>query len=821
MVKKYTKDSIRTTEKLEHVRLRPNGYIADRYTDGQYHISRELLDNSIDELIMLLKEGLLQLTVFDDKERGTYQVLISDNGRGIPVDRLENSFTVLNTSGKFDSNSYTFSSGSFGVGGKATAGLSEHFKAVSFRGERIGSLYVSKGETISSEIAEHKTEFTGVRIAYEPDSQIFSDKKDFVKVAIPRWTHLFETLNMYVDFRAVIKVVDKGIPPSFWTAGIDDSIKMLVDLEQQGTKVYDSTIYTKDKDLYVKEHFGIERSFSWSHAIEQDIVTSPNKEKESGYDKIRFFLNLYTVKGGEGGHVSMANYIMVPSNDSQHLTTIHRVMKKYIAQFIKDKSIKDFFLKKYHLPIYILAFIQFDEIKYDNMHKTGIVDGDFRKLFGKILGDHFAQNTEALKDLYSTIENDIEEKFAKYNDVFIEVKDNRRLLLDLKFPEKFKDCSTNDRSKAELFLSEGDSAGSPQGRNSKYQAIYALRGVPFSALSRTDDIEKARRSLIMKDISSDIIKIMGVTSNMEDFSKLRYGKVFIMVDADSAGAHIASILFTNFWVINPRLITEGIVQLVTTPLYELRIKQNKKISSIYKRTPDEVTNALSEYIYHKAFDIKLRTRQGIQELSKKDFIEFCRLVFYIGRLIEDISEEHHVPPLLLEMLIPVLEENPDLNRLTAEKVKQALGISAVEYDPIPQILNITIGRNDIVLVLKGLQKSINMELLPMLKRIAYKEYQILLTTKYTDLFKDEPVSYVKLWKMFGTLKDHFFTIKRHKGLAGLKPEDRAKLCMDPEYRVTTNIRSIGDAKRIIEIMGKDSKYRKELLFTDIENRMTN
>jgi DNA gyrase/topoisomerase IV subunit B len=813
----YDKSSIRTATKLEPVRLRPNNYIVDKEVPGQFHMIKEIIDNSNDELV-LTKNGLLEIVLFNDAKNNSYQVMISDNGRGIPIEKLEETFTVLNTSGKFDTESYKFSSGSFGVGAKAAAALSKRFKAITSRDNKVSSILIEDGdgENVVISLDNSSDNKTGSFIVLEPDKIIFEDIDKFLIDGKVLFIELFSIWCLFVKYNIVIKEYKSGIDESFWKSGAKESLELLRDRSYSANVIFDSSTRNKDKDRFIKNYFNILRPMRWKMTLQQDPIVPSILMKED--ELIAYDINIYAIKyENQGNHVSIANNVIVKDNDSTHLEVLNKLIKDKLAPFIKEKPKYKFFVEKYHLPLYYLAHIRYNDIEYKNLHKTGIKDKKFKKTFSTLIEEQLSGFDDQFEELFEIIEPDLNSKFMAFSNKDIEVKDAKRLILDLNNPKNFKDCSTDDRAQAELFLSEGNSAGGTEGRNSKYQALYNMRGVPVNVVTTKDKLPEAREKLKNNNIFGDIIKILGLTPNQTDFSNLRYGKVMIMVDADSAGAHIANIVISNFWVFNPAFVESGILHIATSPLYGLVLKGGSKNRSvIYKKTADEILNALAEYVYYKAFDIKISNHltSEVSLLDKKYFIEVARIISYIGNLMNDIAEEHYVNPLILERLIPVLEDTKDLKNFNLDKAREVFG-NTVEYNPNTKVLSMTLGREDIIISLIGLKEAISKELLPFLKAIAFRHYSLLVTTKFTDTYKDHPMSFIQIFYLFKTLENHFFKIERYKGLGSLPAKDRGRLCMDPEHRVVVKITSVGDAEKLINYMGNDSTYRKELLFSRI------
>ena len=169
----YTSDSIKTLQKLDSIRHRPTAHLPDLGRQGLAKMISEVIDNSFDEVSLLKEKGKVDILLF--RSKSTFQVLIHDNGRGIPVEKLVEVFTVPSTSGKYDTESYTYSSGLFGLGAKVAAGLSDKFRALTFRGTKQASLFIQKGQHPDQVPIEKGIGYSGTLVFLEPDQDIFTD----------------------------------------------------------------------------------------------------------------------------------------------------------------------------------------------------------------------------------------------------------------------------------------------------------------------------------------------------------------------------------------------------------------------------------------------------------------------------------------------------------------------------------------------------------------------------------------------------------------------------------------------------------------------
>jgi DNA gyrase subunit B len=804
---KYDENSITTVEKLEHVRLRPTGYVTDVEVMGQWHILKELIDNSIDELEMMGTAGKLTLCMCRSP-KGRYQMIVQDNGRGVPIGKLLKVFTVLHTSGKFDTDSYLTSSGLFGVGSKATAGLSKHFRALTFRPDGVGDLYVQDGIAPDDiRIWKKNNTSSGTTIIYEPDPTIFKRIGEFSESGYNQIISLLEKFNLFSSYQIEFYIYNQILDDSFWELPTKDTINVICNILNKGKLIYNN-IDKSNPDEYLKEYFNVLRPWAWQHRVTRSIM----EDRKLGFDIL-----IYGVKYEQiGGHLALINSVPIDDPKSSHITAFHNTIKRNLVKYIGDKDISKYFLQTYKLPIFFAMNIKYSGAELTGTTKHSFSSSEFSLLFGKVFSELLDSSTDKMSQLYELLKEDINSKYVQFTTGTTKVESNsKRLMLSLNHPTKFNDCSTSDRSKAELFLTEGDSANSNEGRNSEFQASYSLRGKPFNAITDKEHVQTSMLNVRKNAIFEDIITILGLSPNQTDFSNLRYGKVFIMADADSHGKHICNIVIGNLYAYNPKFIESGILHIVTPPFYGLRMK-NKSVPNIYIYNPDDFVNILAQNVYYRALELKIYS-PGVFEgkvLNEEEFVQFARIVSYVGDMINRLSKEHLIHPLLLEQLTYVTyyltPETMDL-----EYIKTIFNNPNITYDEVNNILSISIGREDFIISLTNIANSLYKEILPFLRKIEWDKLAYVITTKHTDTYKNVPISIMQLYQIFETLNDLFY-IERYKGLGSMLVPDKARTCIDPKHRTSFQITTVGDEDKLFNYLGSDSKYRKSLLeMTDV------
>jgi len=804
----YTDESIKHIQNLEYIKLRSTAYIQDVSIDGHYQLIKELIDNAIDELEEIQSpNGNIDIYLIHNDH--SYTIAILDNGRGIPINKLKDVFTQLHTSGKFDTNSYKFSAGTFGVGATATVALSSNFRAISFRGNELGELNVTDGRDISFNKYDNflKEKYAhGVLVLFSPNKDILIDEDKFKEYGYLSILDFIKIISLFSKFSIKFyNVINNRI--DLFNADILSLVNRLNELSNSETILFNSLTFNRDK--YIINHF---KKYDYKYMME--YPSDPNQITNL-YFNIEVYGNTKQQINHSSNKITLVNNIPFFENGNLHIKIFLNLIKKELSNKYQDANLKRFILNDYKIPISLLMNIKFKGAQFSGTIKHLFKDVNFKAPFTNALMHIFA-NSDFISSLHDFIKEDIIEKYNIYNNSqFIKIKSNKQLLLELNRPEKFSNCSTIDKSKTELFLAEGASAKSDKGRNSEFQAIYALGGKPFNSLMNQDNVKLSIEKLKKNEIFQDIIKLLGIIPGSNDLSNLNYNKIFITADADAHGYHITNILISNLYILCPALINEGHVYVVIPPLYGLRLRDRK--NTIFIKDTFELISVLAENIYYKIFSISLRfvvngKASMFKILSKKEFIAFTHIVFELGDLLKTVSEQVHIDPIVLEQLCALTSILNDLDKEeNLQIIKEAFFADMVKYNKINNTIKISIGYNDIIIPLTGLTDIIYNTILPKMNEFHYNEIEVQLTSKLNDLYKNKTVSISFLYKLFLSLKDHFFEIERYKGLGSMSSEDRFLSCIDVNNRNDFKITNIGDVDRIFQIMGSDSKWRKEFL----------
>lgn len=789
----YNESSIVSLSGLEHIRHRSTGYIPDTGIQGIFHISKEIIDNSIDELALAKDGGVLNVLLFIDKGKSNFKLVVTDNGRGIPHQKLIDVFSNTQTSGKFSDVSYNgISTGSFGIGASVTLALANWFRAITLNRNVIADATIRYDNIPEQpEISPNDLNRTGTIVMFEPDTTIFRGITDYTN-DYSKLTEYLIQMSLYNNFQIRLFVLDE-MPKS----AIKYSTKELIDYIDKfcnGKPDFDSR--NLDKERYVTNFFGIARK--WTKII--DI-----KAHNDNYTLLVDMSIRVLLQGGAASNsrLTFVNNILFTDAASLHISLLDRKLKSEIAKLITDSDVKDFVIKHYRLPIWLVADIKFKNAVFTGLEKYSFRDVSFIDPYQYLLNDIITDHV--ILSLYDVIKDHITTAYNKFSNNEFKVGSMKQLISKLNRPDKFNNCSTTDRQSAELFLVEGDSAKSDQDRDSRFQASYTLGGKPLNSLDTIEKLKASRDKLKKNAIFQDIIMIMNITPGSDDMSNLNFGKIIIMADADTHGYHITNIVIGNLMALCPALITSGRVYVTIPPLYRLSIKGSQ---SIYVRNTTELNATLAYHLYYRCIDIALVSDTYHDYLGREEYVVFSDLILTIGDEIERLSREYMIPPYLLEklsLLTPYLNvDNPNL-----EMLRQHLGI-ITRYDNQSKILIISIGKEDIIIPLIQITDLIYDRLLPLYKKFYYGKTSIRITTKNSNLYRDTEVTIYHLFELFKQLNG-MFKISRFKGLGKMNDVDRYRTCTNPETRRIFQITSLGSIEEIFQMMGRDATYRKQLI----------
>ena len=793
----YNGNSIDNLSDVEHIRLRTSAYIPDVGDEGLTKFITEIIDNSFDECEQIGR-GKISIVLMINRDRSNFTVICKDNGRGIPAEKLIDVFASARTSGKFNTDSYAYSSGTFGIGSTVVLALSKYFRAITLNPDIIADVTIPHNHIPTRTIdTQNKIDDTGTVVIFSPDDAIFIDIPKF----IADYSKLIEYLihhSLFSKYSIRLFVVNEA-DCDIKTMKTMPALSFIDKLIISNTAVYDST--DLDKQSYIRSYFGIQKTWNGHYTI----------SGKNSSDTLRvqgdIFISLNGFSAAPKTKLAFVNNLLFDDNSSLHTSLMIKFIKHRVSSNITDKSVRSFFIDHYKLPIFLVLDVKFSAAQFSGFAKSSFKDLSFKHPYQSLLATMI--NDIIIRDMYEVLKDHIDVAFNKFSNSDFKPTTSKNILSRLNRPDKFQNCRTNNPQTAELFLVEGDSAKIKNGRNPNNQALYTLGGKPFNGLTDQQHLPESISAIKKNAVLQDIIRILNITPGSNDLSSLNFYKTFIMADADTHGYHITNIIIGDLYAICPALIESGYLYVITPPLYSISIKGS---SPIYVRDSTELNVRLAYYVYSKCLDITIKSDTYNRLLTLDEFVVFCELVIKIGEMLDRISDEFMIPALVLEQLalisnlINVRVPNIDL-------IAQMLGCE-VRYVSTGHLLIISIGSDDIIIPLHQISEIIYSRILPMYREFYYGKTQIFATTKNSQYLNNSPTSIVQLYNMFKQM-NKLMKIERFKGLGSMPEADSARNCLDPQTRKVYQIKSIGDVKTIFDMLGTDPSERKRLVDLNI------
>ncbi|MBQ5372295.1 MAG: DNA topoisomerase (ATP-hydrolyzing) subunit B [Rikenellaceae bacterium] len=543
----YSASSIQVLEGLEAVRKRPAMYIGDVGEKGLHHLVYEVVDNSIDEALAGYCTDI-KVTINEDDS-----ITVEDNGRGIPTDMhekegksaLEVVLTVLHAGGKFNKDSYKVSGGLHGVGVSCVNALSVKLIAEVHRNGNIYRQSYSKGTPTSAMEVVGKIDTTGTIVTFKPDGDIFITteyKYDILAARLRELAYLNKGIKLILTDRRQKDDNGEFRSETFFSHdGLKEFVKYLD--ATRGEPLIESVIYIDTE----RDGVPVEVAMQYNNSFSENVHSYVN--------------NINTIEGGT------------------HLTgfrrALTRTLKKYadesgmLAKLKFDINGDDFREGLTAVVSVKVAEPQFEgqtKTKLGNSEVIASVDAAVSQALSLYLEEH-------PKDARAIVQKVILAATARHAARHArELVQRKTPLSGSGLPGKLADCSSRDRSIAEIFFVEGDSAGgtAKQGRDRQFQAIMPLRG-------KILNIEKAQEHKMWENEEiKNMFIALGVTIGTEEdnkalnLDKLRYDKIIIMTDADVDGSHIATLMLTFFFRKMKALIENGHIYIATPPLYMVK-----------------------------------------------------------------------------------------------------------------------------------------------------------------------------------------------------------------------------------------------------------
>jgi len=544
----YGAADITVLEGLEPVRKRPGMYIGSTGVDGLHHLVWEVVDNSIDEALGGYCNRIE--VILEPKNI----VTIKDNGRGIPVEKhhqtkksaLETVMTMLHAGGKFGGAGYKVSGGLHGVGVSVVNALSSYLKA---EVRRDGGIYAQEYERGKSKKPVRKigsSKETGTIISFEPDWTVFDQGVSFSWNTILK--HLRQQAYLTKGVRVILRDKREEKKQKVYHFYFEGGIKSYVYFLNQGREIKNEKIFYVEKEA---EEVNVEIALQYFDGYKEHIFTFAN--------------NIHTIEGGA------------------HLTGFRSGLTRVLNDYARRKNyLKD---KEDNLTgddvregLTAVISVKLKNPQFEGQTKAKLGNTEVRGIVDNVLSEALAEYLEANpKDAELILSKCLLTAQARRAARLARDTVIRKGALDgFSLPGKLADCSSRDSKNAELYLVEGDSAGgsAKQGRDRRFQAILPLRG-------KILNVEKAAIDKMLKnnEIRTLITALGTGLGEQFDLTKLRYGRVIIMTDADVDGAHIRTLLLTLFYRYFEEIISAGHLYIAQPPLY--RIQKGTHIEYAY------------------------------------------------------------------------------------------------------------------------------------------------------------------------------------------------------------------------------------------------
>lgn len=556
----YSDDSIRSLDWKEHIRLRPGMYIGklgdgSAYDDGIYVLLKEILDNSIDEFVMGSGKTI-EITVSDKK------VSIRDYGRGIPLGKVIDCVSKINTGGKYDSKAFQKSVGLNGVGTKAVNALSSHFMVQSYRDGRSKKAEFEQGVLVNDLPEVDTTQRNGTAVVFYADDTIFRNYRyipEFVESMI--WNYVFLNSGLTISFNGTKFFSERGL--------------------------YD--LLTRNTDTETLRYPII-------HLIGEDIEVAMTHGQQYGEEYYSFVNGQHTTQGGT------------------HQAAFREAVVKTIREFYK----KEFEASDVRASIVAAVSIRVQEPVFESQTKTKLgsqnvgPDGPSVRTFindfvKKELDDYLHKHPADADALLKRI---LQSERERKDIAGIKKLANERAKKASLHNKKLRDCkihfedSHERKQETTLFITEGDSASGSitKSRDVMTQAVFSLKGKPLNCYGLTKKVV----------YENEEFNLLQHALNIEDgLDNLRYNNIVIATDADVDGMHIRLLLMTFFLQFFPDLVKAGHVSILQTPLFRVR---NKK-ETIYCYSDEERQRAIMK-LGNKP---EITRFKGLGEISPSEF----------------------------------------------------------------------------------------------------------------------------------------------------------------------------------------------------------
>lgn len=585
----YDEDAIQHLEWNEHIRRRSGMYIGtlgdgSHAEDGIYVLLKEVIDNSIDEFNMGAGTRI-DISMTEDGE-----ITVRDYGRGVPLGKVKEVASEINTGGKFDDKNFKKSVGLNGVGLKAVNAMSENFHIESVRDGKSVAVDFERGNLISHSDLTDTTEPNGTLVRFKPDNELFRNyafRSEFIEMMVNNYTYLNTGLKIFLNGKKY------------------RSKNGLLDL--------------------LRENMTSEPLYPFIHLKGEDIEVVLTHADQYGEEYYSFINGQHTTQGGT------------------HLSAF----REHVSRTIKEFSGKGFEFSDIRTGMVAAVSVKVQEPMFDSQAKTRFNGkeiapgstitvnkfvGDFIK---KELDDYLHKHPEVADAMLKKITATEKErkslagvaKLAREKAKKVSLHNRKLRDCRIHYSDTLKSSKAEDRrDESSIFITEGDSASGTitKVRNAETQAVFSLRGKPLNSYGMTQEVV----------YKNDEFNLLQAALNIEDgIDGLRYNKIIIATDADVDGMHIRLLVITFFLMFFPELIKKGHVYILQTPLFRVRDKnavrrgksgkakkksENGEKDTYYCYTDEEREAAIAKF----GNNAEITRFKGLGEINDVEFAEF-------------------------------------------------------------------------------------------------------------------------------------------------------------------------------------------------------
>ena len=810
----YNDDNIKTMTALEDFRAHSSQYVGSGGIDTDVQLLLEIILNAVDEAIDPHRIYDIKLIFFTVGTK--YQVAVQDHGRGIPLKSLQSVYTERATSGKFDAAAYNgISAGCWGVGSKLTNALSDHFLSISKRPDGFAGIKFSKGvkqDYRCRRPLNKDTATDGTTVVYQLDPTICKETDLFISDPRGLETSIGQ-LDFMSQFRPNVKFtvyrVDELLHEDWFQKSFEDQWKYINDFNT-GRVIYKSPD-VPDKFSYAKKICNITEPTEWTLGIAKDIDVNDAKDR-IGYE-IMFGLTKHPEK--ESGTLGIVNGNIINDPKASHILGAQNAIKSKLVQYLDEDDIdlKSYFLQTYQIPFHGYVKVIYKGAKFINQKKDSFIDSDFMKIYVPMLKDALSDHDDSvLETLFALITPDLEKKYSQnMGRVLSTGKSLKNVTFELKRGESYYACDTRDKSLASLNIVEGLSSGNwvTQLRDPSFQAVYELRGKCLNTFTSNPESWKK------DDVYMDLVRLIGVHPKDTNLDNMNFHEICILADADPDGLSITNLLLGMFYNINPLILDHGRVKLAMPPLYVLSTRKNTKFLRDQNALDDMRVDA-----YRLRLDIGMSVMGGpIINLTDEKYRDVIYLIRNVTDKIEEISRKLAADPFVVEQLCHCTEFITGTKagnlQVDTESIKKILELDDCVYAKQSKVLTLIYQSLEISVPLDRLMNEINIYLIPLLESVNWRMYDLYVSTKLTDTYKNEPMMFWQIKQLLDTL-DTECDVRRIKGLGECTADELKYTCLDPATRTVVTVHGIGDANTIFAMLGVETSARKKLVSSDLD-----